>query len=145
MTTIDVDFDVYKELTMRRKSENDSCSDVIRRLLRAGETSPPSPVTVSKGATFKGVHFPNGTQFRVTYKGRTYTAEIRDGVWVDADGEFRASPSEAAHAITQTNVNGWRFWECKRPADQQWHLIDLLRSVDGLPVVKRRKVPDASS
>jgi hypothetical protein len=31
--------------------------------------------------------FPDGTQFRVTYKGRTYTAEIKDGVWVGADGD----------------------------------------------------------
>jgi hypothetical protein len=140
MVTIDVDFDVFKQLTMRRQSESDSYSDVVRRLLLSGEAPPPIPLSVSKGATFKGVHFPNCTQFRVTYKGRTHTAEIKDGEWVGADGEFRASPSEAAHAVTKTNVNGWRFWECKRPEDQQWHLIDRLRSPDGITVIKRRKV-----
>jgi hypothetical protein len=140
MATIDVDFDVFKELTVRRQSESDSYSDVIRRLLISGEAPTSMPQPASKGAIFKGVHFPNGTQFRVTYKGRTYTAEIKDGEWIGADGEFRASPSEAAHAVTDTNVNGWRFWECKRPEDQQWHLIDRLRSPDGIPVIKRRKV-----
>jgi hypothetical protein len=127
LSAIDVDFDVYKELTMRRQSESDTYNEVIRRLLKLGHAPPSS----AKGANLKGVMFPDGTQFRVTYKGRTYTAEIKNGEWIGADGVFRASPSEAAHAITSTNVNGWRFWQCKRPGDLTWQIMDRLRS-DGV-------------
>ncbi len=71
--------------------------------------------------------FPEGTQFRATYKGRTYTAEIRNGLWTDSDGSVRNSPSEAAVKITGKPWNGWRFWHCKRPQDKSWALIDTLR------------------
>jgi len=128
MATIEVDFDVFKELTMRRQSESDTYNDVIRRMLKLGQASVSKLATVAKGANFKGVTFPDGTQFRVTYKGRTYTAEIKDGEWIGVDGIRRASPSEAAHAITETNVNGWRFWQCKRPGDPGWQVMDRLRS-----------------
>jgi hypothetical protein len=137
MTAIDVDFDVYKELTMRRQSENDTYNDVIRRLLKLGQAPISKLTTLSKGANFKGVMFPDGTQFRVTYKGRTYTAEIKNGVWVGADGETRASPSEAAVKITGNNVNGWRFWQCKRPSDLHWQVMDRLRFAAALTPIRR--------
>lgn len=127
MATIDVDFEVYKELTIRRMSESDTYNDVIRRLLKIGEAPVPKLAAKPKGAAFKGVFFPDGTQFRVTYKGRTYTAQIKDGMWVGADGATRASPSEAAVKITGNNVNGWRFWQCKRPGDPGWQVMDRLR------------------
>lgn len=128
MATIDVDFDVYKELTVRRQSESDTYNDVIRRLLKLGQAAVSKLSNVTKGANFKGVLFPDGTLFRVTYKGRTYNAEIKDGSWIGEDGVPRASPSEAAHAITETNVNGWRFWSCKRPGDISWQVMDRLRN-----------------
>jgi putative antitoxin of VapBC-like toxin-antitoxin system len=128
MATIDIDFEVYKELTMRRQSESDSCNDVIRRLLKLNRAPHPNVSGVVSGAIFKGIMFPDGTQFRVNYKGQTHTAEIKKGVWVDAKGITRASPSEAAHAITGTNVNGWRFWHCRRPNDAGWQIMDRLRS-----------------
>ena len=127
MATIDVDFEVYKALTNKRMTESDTYNEVIRRLLKMGETAAPKLIAKPKGATFKGTFFPDGTQFRVTYKGRTYTAQIQDGVWVGADGATRASPSEAAVKITGNNVNGWRFWQCKRPGDPGWQIMDRLR------------------
>jgi hypothetical protein len=127
MATIEVDFEVYKELTVRRNAETDTYNDVIRRLLKLGQAPVSKLASIPRGANFKGVVFPDGTQFRVTYKGRTYTAEIRDGVWVGADGETRASPSEAAVKITGNSVNGWRFWQCKRPGDAGWQVMDRLR------------------
>ena len=130
MVAVDVDFDVFKELTNRRATESVSYSDVIRDLLGPKFRKPATPPSISPqdgGAIFKGVYFPNGTQFRATYKGRTYTAEIRNGVWIDSDGTMRTSPSEAAVKITGKNWNGWRFWHCKRPSDTRWQLIDGLR------------------
>jgi hypothetical protein len=76
------------------------------------------------GAWFGNVHFAEGTQFRATYKGQTYFAEIRDGRWVGRDGVVRTSPSDAASAISGTNVNGWRFWFARTPGDQNWVRMD---------------------
>ena len=80
------------------------------------------------GVWFGNTHFPDGTQFRATYKGKTYLAEIRNGQWIGSDGVVRTSPSEAAGAISQTNVNGWRFWFVRRPDDHDWHRMDMLKS-----------------
>ena len=103
-------------------------NDVIRALLKL-DAKPLSRIApVQNGATFKGVFFPDGTEFRAPYKGQTYTAEIKNGQWVSADGVTHKSPSEAAVAITGKNWNGWRFWHCKRPGDTGWQLIDGLRS-----------------
>lgn len=157
---IEIDFDVFKELTARRRSEADSYNSVIRRLLNlpaanalsalqpisstenclapemenalaayANKHSPPANAlaTALGGAWFDNIHFPEGTQFRATYKGRTYTAEIRDGRWVSSDGVIRTSPSAAAGAISNTNVNGWRFWYFKRPGDSEWMRMDILK------------------
>lgn len=80
------------------------------------------------GTWFNGIHFPEGTQFRATYKGATYLASISEGRWVGHDGIVRTSPSDAASAISGTNVNGWRFWHVLRPGDETWVRMDSLRS-----------------
>ncbi|MGY4617255.1 hypothetical protein ACVWZ4_002482 [Bradyrhizobium sp. USDA 4472] len=125
MASIEVDFDVFKELTIRRATEATTYNDVIRELL--GLDKKAVVAASSGGATFKGAHFPEGTKFRATYKGRTYDAEIRSGVWRSSDGGTRNSPSEAAVKITGKHWNGWRFWHCLRPGDTEWQLIDQLR------------------
>ena len=79
------------------------------------------------GTWFGNIHFPNGTKFRATYKGRSYHAEIRNGLWIGEDGLTRTSPSDAARAITETNVNGWRFWLVQLPDDPTWRRLDELK------------------
>lgn len=134
MSTIEIDFDVYKVLTNLRESESTSYNDVLRRLLKLGadkaasERKTRSPIeNDGPGCTMQGVHFPEGTQFKVSYKGRTYTAEIRGGRWVDQEGHVRTSPSDAATAITRNNVNGWRFWWFKRPNEASWRKLRELQ------------------
>ena len=130
MATITVDFEVFKEITARRTNEVVTENDVLREALGLDKKASPKPTSGESGpggAVFKGVTFPEGTQFRASYKGRTYTAEIRNGVWTDSDGSVRNSPSEAAVKITGKPWNGWRFWHCKRPKDKHWVLIDTLR------------------
>ncbi|MGL4314953.1 MAG: hypothetical protein ACRCSO_13290 [Sphingomonas sp.] len=145
---IDIDFDVYKELTRRRRDEQDSYNDVLRRVLSLSEADKPKinandevksdpinslvrilhpEIGSPKGAWIGNVFFPEGTKFRATYKGRTYRAEIRDERWRDEDGLIRRSPSEAAGSISGTQVNGWRFWFAKRPTDEDWYRLDELR------------------
>lgn len=174
---IEIDFDVFKELTSLRVSETDSYNAVIRRLLglqtettlndRLDREAPravlggvnalaAAPTTVVRkglfgsgkhknalapdapydhllakylgGVWFNNIHFPEGTRFRATYKGRTFLAEIKDGQWIGADGIARSSPSDAASAISHTNVNGWRFWFVQMPGDPTWRRMDELRT-----------------
>ena len=138
---IEIDFDVFKELTARRHSETDSYNEVIRRLLNLPSInltpglrdlaevghSGMSRGLGGKGIWFSNVFFGDGTKFRATYKGRTYLAEIKDGRWVGQDGIERTSPSDAASSISGTNVNGWRFWFAKRPQDLDWVRMDEFR------------------
>jgi hypothetical protein len=126
---IEVDFEVFKELTSRRTSEADSYNHVIRRLLRlsSGGLTLGDIDKVMFGAWFGNTHFPEGTRFRATYKGQTHLAEIKDGQWIGGDGVVRSSPSNAASAISRTNVNGWRFWYVQRPGDPTWRRLDELK------------------
>src|ERR671937_608590 len=98
MPTIDVDFDVFKALTLRRPTEDVSENDVLRQLLglparkHAGtQTAAPQPgdwVT-------KGVRFPAGTEFRATYKGETHLGRVEGGALV-LSGKRYDTPSAAA-------------------------------------------------
>lgn len=128
---LEIDFEVYKALTALRQSEADTYSDVLRRLLqlpaRTVSLRDVGAVTIRHGVWFGNVHFPEGTQFRATYKGRMVTAEIRDDCWIGEDGMRRKSPSDAASAVSNTNVNGWRFWHARRPGDTEWRRLDELR------------------
>ncbi|MGY4397000.1 hypothetical protein ACVWZA_002191 [Sphingomonas sp. UYAg733] len=127
---IEIDFEVYKALTTLRESETDSYTGVLRRLLNipANVDQLPNSERASLGAWFGKVHFPEGTQFKAVYKGRAYSAEIGNAGWVDQEGMPRNSPSEAASAVCGgTNVNGWRFWQAKRPGDATWRRIDGFR------------------
>ncbi|HEX2811858.1 MAG TPA: hypothetical protein VHO04_04160 [Sphingopyxis sp.] len=142
---IDIDFDVFKALTAHRASEEDSYNDVLRRLLGLSEIEATlvglqdqlKPTGLDKvaaaltgnliGAWIGNVFLPEGTKLRATYKGRTFRAEITNEVWTDETGNIRQSPSEAAGAISGTNVNGWKFWYAKRPSDEDWHRLDELR------------------
>jgi hypothetical protein len=128
MAAIDVDFEVFKELTVRRATEEVSYNDVIRELLGLDPVHDVQERSLkSGGCTILGVHFPDGTQFRADYKGKKHEAEIVMGRWVDEKGSVRNSPSDAARAITGTNINGWRFWSVKRPNDLFWRKMERLR------------------
>lgn len=143
---INVDLDVFKALTLALRDESDTYGEVIRRLLNLADIAPrdesaPDGLAVGNrgfneakgvfddrnGAWMGNVFFPNGTQFRATYKGRTFRAHIRNERWLGDDGQERHSPSEAASAISGTSVNGWRFWYAKRPHEEDWHRLDEFR------------------
>ena len=129
MAVIDVDFDVFKALTMMRPDEATTYNDVLRKKLGLDPptASAVAPSETAGGCEYKGVVLPNGTELRVTYKGRTYNAAIKDGSWIGEDGIRRNSPSDAACAVTKGNVNGWRFWKVKRPGDGDFRVLEDLR------------------
>lgn len=130
MHTIEVDFDVFKQLTFRRETEDVSYNDVIRELLGLEQAKVNQITEAATSSTSdwiaKGVRFPSGTEFRATYKGTIRTGRVENGALV-VNGKSYDSPSAAAVSITGSPVNGWRFWECKMPGKASWQLIESLR------------------
>ncbi len=130
MATIEIDFDVFKELTIRRTTESVTYNDVLRELLGLGVVKASAQVpnnTSAAGAwTTKGVTFPAGTEFRATYKGQTISGKVESGSLM-INGKSFDSPSSAAGSITGTMVNGWIFWECRLPGNMSWQSIKTLR------------------
>ncbi|MGH7557368.1 MAG: DUF2924 domain-containing protein [Gemmatimonadota bacterium] len=124
METLQVDFEVWKELTIRRERPDHSCNDVLRDLLGLPEPAETMPSKSGRGWTSKGVFFPEGTKFRATYKGQTYYAEVKDG-GLEVNGKgHHTSTSAAAKAVTGTSVNGWLFWGCQLPGASGWASVN---------------------
>jgi hypothetical protein len=125
---ISVDFDVFKELTVRRNSEEVTENEVIRELLGLKIEKPNKKIDDS-GTPWvsKGVSFPHGTEFRTSYKGQQYFGKVKNGALV-VNGKRYSSPSSAAVSITVSPVNGWRFWECMLPSTSKWKIIATLRT-----------------
>lgn len=129
MTTIEIDFDVFKELTLRRATESVSYNDVLRELLGMNPKQEPAVTperAASSGWTTKGVTFPEGTEFRASYKGSTIRGKVQSGLLV-VNGSGFDSPSSAAGSVTGTSVNGWIFWECKLPGKTTWQLMKTFK------------------
>jgi hypothetical protein len=134
MRSIEVDFDVYKALMMRRPTEDVTENDVLRELLDLPRRKA-APATAPPGSALgdwitKGVRFPVGTEFRAHYKGQTYLGRVESGALV-LDGKPYDSPSSAAVSITGSAVNGWRFWEARLPGEAGWKMIESLRRRNG--------------
>jgi hypothetical protein len=131
-TKIEIDFDVFKELTSKRDNESVSYNDVLRLLLglesnQANVDKKKERISRGKAWTVKRVTFPHGTEFRASYQGREYNAVVDDGALV-FEGKRYTSPSPAAMAITNNSVNGWVFWECRFPGTSQWTSMNRYRA-----------------
>jgi hypothetical protein len=128
MVTVDVDFEVFKELTRRRRFERMTENEVIREALglskrpRVDQESPPT----GGSWVVKGVDFPHGSEFRANYKGKLYSGVVNNGALV-INGRRFSSLSAAAVSITHNPVNGWVFWECKFPGGSSWRTAKELR------------------
>ena len=128
MQTIEIDFDVFKEITIRRKTEDITPNDVLRELFGLEKKQGPTPSKAQPGKPWvvKGVEFLGGTEFRASHKGQMYYGKVEDGSLI-LNGKKFHSPSAAAVSITGNPVNGWVFWECKFPGEQNWQSINTLR------------------
>ncbi len=131
---ISVDFDVFKEITARRTSESVTENDVLRGVFGL----PPVSRNVRNGVgdgqggtpfVTGNVKFPAGTEFRVEYLGKEYLGSVREGALVlDSTGQAYKSLSGAALAVTGgIQVNGWRFWSCRKPGQPDWKKVERLR------------------
>ena len=139
MHTIEIDFDVFKKLTNLREAEHVTYNDVLRQALGLSSVASPENVSarvsvrdggrggVGSGSwTTKGIVFPVTTEFRATHKGKLVSGRVEAGALV-VNGKRYETPSAAAVAITETSVNGWKFWECRLPGSSSWQLIASLR------------------
>lgn len=135
MQQIEIDFEVFKELTARRTHEGHSCNDVIRDLLGlpkpigrivSDTLAPLLDASGAKGFALRGGSLPEGTKLKAIYKNKEFQAAIRNGRWIDENDQEHSSPSAAATAITNTTVNGLRFWYAKRPSDATWTRLDTM-------------------
>lgn len=131
MPQIDIDFEVFKELTNRRAAESVTYNDVIRDLLKlpkpTAKSIKPLAGSGSKPWVVSDTTFPVGSEFMADYKGQTYAGTVKDGKLELRDGGKFTTPSAAAMHITENNVNGWRFWKCKLPGASQFVVIERLR------------------
>lgn len=126
MNTIEIDFDVFKQLTLRRATEQVSCNDVLRELLGLPAASPPAADSSRDDWIIKGARFPSGTEFQATHKGKHFTAKVGGGGLI-LNGQRYGTPSAAAASVTGGTLNGWRFWKCRLPGEQSWQLMESLR------------------
>lgn len=70
---------------------------------------------------------PTGTQLRVVYKKKQYTATVEDDGRIKYDGKIFNSPSSAGSTAKGGKAtDGWFFWKYQA-ADGKWVYIDLLR------------------
>jgi hypothetical protein len=127
--SIPIDFEVFKALTARLESATDSYNGVLRRVLglRVAPVSSGAQPTTGRLWIVDGVSFTHGTEFRAKYKGKLHLAVVQDGALL-LNGVRYDTPSPAAMSITHSNVNGWRFWECRRPGQSGWSRMDSYRA-----------------
>lgn len=109
---------VSNEVSRALQQSKKSADQILREVL----------LKQSEGlVTKEGVEFPNGTAFQAWYKGRSYYANLIDGM-IEIMGHRVDTPSAAAKVITGRPTNGWEFWHCKRPSDQEFVLCDSIRA-----------------
>lgn len=135
--SIEIDFEVHKRIEMARTSFAETPNAVLRRLLKIGDLGPqPLPAKPAAGGrpwSGKGVTLPHGTELRMKYNGRVHTGVVRDGVWL-VEGSAYKSPSAAAGGAArtrngnQTSLDGWIYWEARRPGDTKWVPLSSLRA-----------------
>ena len=128
--TIEIDFEVHQLIELEKKGFHESNNEVLRRLLKL-DTPPPDSRSESQIASEawqgKGVQLPHGTELKMLYHRREYRGSIRNGKWFIEDQQCN-SPSAAARIVAGgTSLNGWLFWQVKRPNDEDWKPLNSLR------------------
>lgn len=139
MKSIDIDFHIYKKLEQERRNFSETYNEILHRLLEINTTIPETINVSGNGDKAAwhgdGVILPHGTVCRLTYNKSLHTASIKNGKWITDDkGEVHTSPSGAAESVARTKagkktkLDGWRYWEVKRPGDKEWKKLERLRS-----------------
>lgn len=138
-TVIEIDFDTHKLIEAERRGFSEKPLFALRRLLGLPDVDdmlPASPVAAT-GHDWRedGVVLPHGTKARMEYARGSQRFE---GVFLDGElvvqGRRFDSLSAAASALARTKdglpprLNGWNYWEVKKPGSDRWELMSHLRS-----------------
>lgn len=135
LRAIEIDFDVNKLIELERQSFAETPNDVLRRLLKLPDRkNQPGKQSTPQGRPWSGmgVVLTTGTDLRMKYNGTLHLGRIENGTWVVENKEF-SSPSAAASGVARTKsgrattLDGWEYWEVKRPSDLHWMPIKTLR------------------
>lgn len=136
MRTIEIDFDIHKLIENARTSFAETPNAVLRRLLGLGAQleAPAAFAGASQSGawTGKGVTLPAGTELRMEYRGREHRGVIDNAAWI-IDGQRFKSPSAAAGGVAVTkgggrpSLDGWKYWQVRRPGDDRWISLATLR------------------
>jgi len=132
MQTIQIDFDVFKAITVRRPSAAVTENDVLREVfglppLQGGKASTKPSRGRSKigGWMSEGVNFPIGTTLQHRFRGGRIAAAKIVANGVEYDGQVYPGLSPAAAAASGHQANGWQFWELNTLFG--WRKADSLR------------------
>jgi hypothetical protein len=67
------------------------------------------------------------------YNGTSYSGRIDNGEWLVEGSRFK-SVSAAAGGVAKTrsgtspSLDGWVYWQVKRPSDTKWLMLNALRA-----------------
>lgn len=148
---IEIDFDIHKLIELERRGFDEPPNTALRRLLklpekREGEAASSPAIkekavaaSIGAGRPFieDGVSIPHGSFARMEYLrgSQVYEGQFLDGKLV-VNGVAYPSLSNAADALAitkkgeKTSLNGWRYWEARRPGETVWvKLWDLREAV----------------
>ena len=120
---VDLEFDVWKVLTAKRRDESDTITAVIRRQLGLPERTVRKPLECWGS---RGGLIPIGSELRAKYDAQMYTARVTHS-GIELGKKRFSNPSSAASEITGYPTNGWRWWECRTPGADTWRLLDSVR------------------
>jgi hypothetical protein len=133
MASIDVDFDVHRELTARRTSEAISYNDVLRDLLglppKHWEPEKTASRPTSQGWKARGGTFAEGTEIRLTHKGEVRQGRVEKGAFL-MQGKVFDSVEDLAEEITHGNRHDWIFWSQRKPGESSWTDLKAFRAED---------------
>ena len=134
---IEIDVEVYRFLETRRTSFTQTHNDILRDLaglkpITSSLSNGAATGTDQGGWSWKGVTLPNGTKVRMSYNGQTHSGEVAQGAW-HVGGAIYRTPSAAAGGVARSkkgapvSLDGWGYWEVKKPDSDRWVQIDKLR------------------
>jgi hypothetical protein len=141
MKTIEIDFQVHRLIELERRDFDEPENAALRRLLKLPQDESsklPAPAFAAKTDSggeawfWKGVSLPHGTEARMNYAGQIVRGVIENGRW-QVNGMTYKSPSDAAGSSvvtkdgTRPSLNGWMYWEVKRPKDSGWRTLQSLK------------------
>ncbi len=128
---IEIDLEVHKRIELAKRSFAESENEVLHRLLGI-DAAQPQLVQAGRAWSGKGVNLPHGTELQMEYNGRVHHGQIDEGRWL-VEGESFSSPSAAAGGValtkagTRPSLDGWMYWQVKRPNDGAWLPLKSLR------------------